>query len=59
MAEMPAVQESCSQEEHGIYRCIEKAWEIATKMKRGQRLESTIICDNTALEDIQKVIIAW
>jgi hypothetical protein len=59
MAEMPANRESHSQEEYGIYRHIEKAWELATKMKRGQRLESTIICDNTAPEDIQKVIIAW
>jgi hypothetical protein len=59
MAEMPANQEFCSQEEHGVYRHIKKAQEVAVKMKRGQRLESTIICDNTALEDIQKVIIAW
>jgi hypothetical protein len=28
-------------------------------MKRGQRLESTVIYDNTTLEDIRKVIIAW
>jgi hypothetical protein len=59
MEEMPANQESHSQEEHGIYRHIEKAWEVATKMKRGQRLESTIIYDNTTLEDIRKVIITW
>jgi hypothetical protein len=57
MAEMPTNQESCSQEEHGIYRCVEKAREAATKMKRGQRLESTIIYDNTP-EDIWKVITA-
>jgi hypothetical protein len=28
-------------------------------MKRGQRLESPIIYDNTAPEDIQKVITTW
>jgi hypothetical protein len=44
---------------NGVYRHIEKAWELARKMKRGQRLESTIIHDNTTPEDIQKVIIAW
>jgi hypothetical protein len=59
MAEMPANRESHSQEEHGIYRPIEKAQETAAKMKRGQRLESTVIYDNTAPEDIWKVIITW
>jgi hypothetical protein len=29
------------------------------KMKRAQRLESTIIFDDTTPEDIQKVITAW
>jgi hypothetical protein len=51
MAEMPANRDSCSKEEHGVYRCIEKAWEAAAKMKRGQRLESTIIFNDTAPED--------
>jgi hypothetical protein len=35
MAEMPANQESRSQEEHGVYRCIEKVREAAVKIKRG------------------------
>jgi hypothetical protein len=59
MAEMPANQDSHSKEEHGVYRCIEKAQEAAVKMKKGQGLESTIIFDATAPEDIQKTIIAW
>jgi hypothetical protein len=58
MAEMPVNQESRSQEEHGIYRCIEEAREAAAKMKKGQRLESPVIYDNTTPEDIRKVIIA-
>jgi hypothetical protein len=41
MAEMQAIQESHSQEEHGVYRRIKKAQEVAAKTKRGQRLEST------------------
>jgi hypothetical protein len=59
MAEMLANRESHSQEEHGVYRCFEKAREAAAKMKRGQRLESMVIYDNTIPEDIWKVIITW
>jgi hypothetical protein len=59
MAEMLANQDSHSKEEHGIYRCIKKAREITMKMKRGQRLDSTIILDDTTLEDIWKVITTW
>jgi hypothetical protein len=54
-----AEQESHYQEEHGVYRHVEKAREAAAKMKKGQRLESPVIYDNTAPEDIWKMIIAW
>jgi hypothetical protein len=59
MAEMPANREFRSKEEHGVYRCIEKAREAAVKMKKGQGLESIVIYNTTTLEDIWKTIITW
>jgi hypothetical protein len=59
MAEMLANQESCSKEEHGIYRHVKKAQEATMKMKKGQGLESTVIFNTTAPEDIWKTITLW
>jgi hypothetical protein len=59
MAGMPANRESHSQEEHGIYRHIKRAWETAVKIRCGQGLEPTIMLDAATPADIQAVITIW
>jgi hypothetical protein len=56
---MPADVEAWTREQHGANCCVERAWEYATKEKKGRGLPPPFVIDANTPEDIRKFQIPW